>query len=68
MMAMVGILVKTVIIEVVMMVVVEMVLLEIVMSVIRDTVTADGVSVGDNDINGTGDEMCAVGVDTRQQC
>lgn len=34
----------------------------------RDNVTDDGVSVGDNDINGTGDEMCAVCIDTRQQC
>lgn len=34
----------------------------------RDNVTDNGVGVGDNDINGTRDEMCAVGVDTGQQC
>lgn len=31
----------------------------------RDTVTDDGISVGDNGINGTGDEMCAICVDAR---
>ena len=34
----------------------------------KDTVTDDRVSVGDNEINGTVDEMCAVNVDTGQQC